>query len=702
MALISQIRKQSWLLIVLLALGLGGFVVMDMVSAGSRSRGNEFTLGVVNGDKIDWNDFQRAERILYPGSTEDIYGQRNYIWNFMVEEHLVNDEAEALGLNIGEEEMEDLEFGTRLSPIVQRNLRDPNTGQVDMENLNQIKARLGTDQSTPQLEEFWQFQKGEIRKERLQRKLVNIVKKGIYTPTWLAQQLQSEQGSSMDVKYVAVPLDKVEDSEVTLTDEDFKKYMKENEGILKRKEEFRTVDFVVFNVIPTAEDTAFVREEITERIDAFRETENDSLFVENNFGILDAVYFKKVDLSEVIADTIFDLPVGTVYGPYIDGAEFRAVKVIDKKVIPDSVKARHILIQAKTEQEAVSAYRLIDSLKTVLESGQNSFDSLALMYSQDGSRDKGGDLGYSAIGRMVKPFNDVIFYDAEPGELKIVTTQFGVHLVEVTDRKFIENEQGVKLAYLAEPIVPSEETQSAVYDDALEFSGRNRTIEEMAKAVADKPELSIESAQGLTANSYQFSNLGSGGTSRDIIRWAFEPDTKVGSVAPEVFIYDEPTLFYNARYIVPGLKSSVKPGISTLQEVKDNFTEQVKNKKKAEIIASKITSKDLNAIAAQFGVEIDTLENINFNMSYLPDLGNETTLIGRVTLLQNGEVTDPIIGKNAVYVAEVISRTEASLSTDISAFRQQVSMTARGSVDSRLMEAIKDEGKVKDNRYTFY
>lgn len=702
MALISQIRKQSWLLIVLLGLGLGGFVVMDMVSAGSRSRGNEFTLGVVNGDKIDWNDFQRAERILYPGSTEDIYGQRNYIWNFMVEEHLINDEAEALGLNIGEEEMEDLEFGTRLSPIVQRNLRDPNTGQVDIENLNQIKARLGTDQSTPQLEEFWQFQKGEIRKERLQRKLVNIVKKGIYTPTWLAQQLQSEQGSSMDVKYVAVPLDKVEDSEVTLTDEDFKQYMKENEGILKRKEEFRTVDFVVFNVVPTAEDTAYVREEITERIDAFRETENDSLFVENNFGVMDVVYFKKDDLSEVIADTIFDLPVGTVYGPYIDGVEFRAVKVIDKKVIPDSVKARHILIQAKTEPEAISAYRLIDSLKTVLESGQNSFDSLALRYSQDGSRDLGGDLGYSAVGRMVKPFNDVIFYDAEPGELKIVTTQFGVHLVEVTDRKFIENEQGLKLAYLSEPIVPSEETQSAIYDDALEFSGRNRTTEEMAKAIADKPELSIESAQGLTANSYQFSNLGSGGTSRDIIRWAFEPETKVGSVAPEVFIYDEPTLFYNARYIVPALKSAVKPGISTLQEVKDNFTQQVRNKKKAKIIASKITSKDLNAIATQFGVEIDTLENINFNMSYLPELGNETTLIGRVTLMQTGEVTDPIIGKNAVYVAEVISRTEASLSTDISAFRQQVSMTARGSVDSRLMEAVKAEGKVKDNRYTFY
>lgn len=675
---------------------------MDMVSAGSRASGNDFTIGVVNGNKLDWNDFQRAERILYPNSTEDIYGQRNYIWNYMVEEVLINEESEKLGLSVGEDEMQDLQFGSRLSPIIQRNFRDPNTGQIDRQNLEQIKANLGTGKLQPQLEEFWNFQAGEIRKDRLQRKLINIVKKGIYTPTWLAQQLQNEQGSSIDAKYVAITPDKIDDSEVKLTDDDYKAYMKENEGKLKRKEEFRTVDFVVFNVIPTAEDTAVVRETITERITPFKETDNDSLFVENNFGIMDAVYFKKDDLPEAIVDTVFDLPVGTVYGPYIDGAEFRVLKVLDKKIIPDSVKSRHILIQAKTEDEAVSAYRLIDSLKTVIESGKGRFDSLAMQYSQDGSRDKGGDLGYSAVGRMVKPFNDVLFYDAEPGELKVVTTQFGVHLVEVTDRKFIENEQGVKLAYLVEPIVPSEETQNSIYDDALEFSGQNRTLEELKKSVAEKPEFSIETAQGLTANSYQFSTLGGGNTSRDIIRWAFAPETKVGSVAPEVFIYDEPTLFYNARYIVPALKSIVKPGISTLQEVKDNFAEEVKNKKKIELLAAKITSKDLNAIASQFGVEVDTLENVNFNMSYLPGLGNETALIGRISVMQIGEVSEPIKGQNAVYVAEVTHRTEASLSTDISVFRQQLSMQARGSVDSRLMEAVRDAAKLKDNRYTFY
>ncbi|HUR30229.1 MAG TPA: peptidylprolyl isomerase [Saprospiraceae bacterium] len=701
MALISEIRKKSWLLILLVALGMGGFVVMDMVNAGSRAAGNDTTIGVVNGEKIDYQEFQKAERILYPNDKEDVYGQRNYIWNYMVEEKLINDEAEDLGLNIGDQELEDLQYGQRLSPVIQRNFRDQNTGQVDRQNLEQIKGILGTGEK-PELDEFWGFQQGEIKKERLQRKLVNIVKKGIYTPTWLALQLQAEQGSSMDAKYVAIPLDKVDDSEVTVTDDDYKNFMKESEGLLKRKEEFRTVDFVVFNVIPTPDDTVKVREAIAERVTPFKESTDDSLFVENNFGKMEAIYFKKDDLSAAIADTVFDLPIGTVYGPYIDEGEFRVLKIIDKKIIPDSVKARHILIQAKTQEEAATAYNLIDSLKTVIESGVESFDSLALRYSQDGSRDKGGDLGWSAAGRMVKPFNDVLFYEAKGSELKIVLTQFGIHLVQVTDRKFIENEPGVKLAYLIEPIVPSEETQTAMEDKAREFIGNNRTLDAMKKAVEANPELSIETAQGLTANSYQFSNLGSTETSREIIRWAFDPDTEVGSVAPDIYVYDEPTLFYDARFIVPALRSKVKPGISTLKEVKENFVDQVKAKKKAEILASKITSKDLNAIASQFGVEVDTLNNVNFNMSYLPGMGNETSLIGRLSLMQRGEVSEPIKGQNAVYVVEVISKTEASLSTDITAFRQQVSMAARGSVDTRLMEAVKAEAKIKDNRYTFY
>ncbi len=58
----------------------------------------------------------------------------------------------------------------------------------------------------------------------------------------------------------------------------------------------------------------------------------------------------------------------------------------------------------------------------------------------------------------------------EEGELKVFTTSAGFNLVEVTDKKFIENEEGVKLAYISRNIVPSEETQNRLYERSPYFS----------------------------------------------------------------------------------------------------------------------------------------------------------------------------------------------------------------------------------------
>lgn len=702
MALIQKIRSKSWILIVMIALGMGGFVVMDMVTTGSRASGSQFRLGEVNGEDIDWNEFQRTERILYPNSTEDVYAQRSYLWDYMIDKVILDQASKAMGISVGEEELDELQFGQRLSPVVQRNMRDPNTGQIDRNSLAQIKANLGNGKLQPQLEEFWAAQKQEVLKDRLQGKFSALVKKSIYTPTWLAQQMQSEQGSSLDFLYLTVPFDKVSDEEAALTDEDYKAWMAENKGLLNRKEELRAVDFVVFNVVPTPEDSAEVREKIVSRLDAFRTAEDDSLFVENNFGLYDEAYVKREDLSPAIADTIFDFPVGAVYGPYIDESAYRAVKVLGKKNIPDSVQARHILIQAKNADDLAKGLKTLDSLKNLIQAGIARFDSLAMRFSQDGSARLGGDLGWSAEGRMVKPFNDLIFYQAEPGELKTVVTQFGAHLVQVTGKKFIENTPGVKVAYLVEPIVPSEETQGVAYDKALAFVGQCRNLDEMKAALEKNPELSIERAEGLTANSFKFANLGSGGTSRDIVRWAFDEETRLGMVAPEAFVYDEPTLFYNARYVVPALRSILTPGAASLAEVKDYFGEQVRTKKKGEILAAKLNGKDMNMVASEYSLEIDTFNNVNFNMSYLQGLGNEARLIGKVTQLQNGESAGPIVGLNAVYFVRVISRTEASISTDISSFRRQLSGMSRTSVDSRLPEAMRNAAKINDNRFKFF
>ena len=98
-------------------------------------------------------------------------------------------------------------------------------------------------------------------------------------------------------------------------------------------------------------------------------------------------------------------------------------------------KARHILIQTGSSEEKSKETLMpkIDKLQQRLNEGE-SFEALAREYSDDpGSAKEGGDLGWVAVGDMVKPFEDALF-SLNKGEVSgIVETQFGLHLVKLED-----------------------------------------------------------------------------------------------------------------------------------------------------------------------------------------------------------------------------------------------------------------------------
>ncbi|MBK8502680.1 MAG: peptidylprolyl isomerase [Saprospiraceae bacterium] len=282
-------------------------------------------------------------------------------------------------------------------------------------------------------------------------------------------------------------------------------------------------------------------EEINGQISEFSITVNDTLFIENNYGSMDVAYLKADLVSTLIADTVFQLPIGAVYGPYIENDAYRAVKIRDRMVIADSAHARHILLRAQTLEQYQAAQKTADSLVTLLKTGAESFDSLATRFTQDPTgMSNGGDLGNFELGRMVKEFNDLAFYTAELNRPYTVITQFGVHVVEVLERTFETKEEGVQLAFLNIPIIPSETTQDSLYDRILDFAGTNRTMDEFKAAVASLPGKTIQVSSPFKKNDFTLSALGSGQVSREIIRWAYDPATEVDVVSPEVYIYQKP------------------------------------------------------------------------------------------------------------------------------------------------------------------
>ncbi|MEO0775660.1 MAG: SurA N-terminal domain-containing protein, partial [Bacteroidota bacterium] len=298
MALIGRIRNNSWLLIVAIGLGLGGFLLMDTLSGQQSIFGqSQNVIGNIEGNKINANEFYKAEDALYSGSGSDIFGRRNALWSYFVEDALVQEEADALGLGVGDNEFRDLEFGQNLSPIIQTRFMNPNTRQVDRNQLNQIKEAIASDQLNPQYRAFWAHQQKEIVKERLQSKLNTLVSKAMYTPTWLAERYHQDQQTTVDFNYVRIPFSEIDDADVTLEDSDYQAFLDENKKQFMQDEETRKVNYVVFDVNPTPQDSADLREEMDTLIKQFSESTNDSLFVLLNEGSMESAFVKKESLN---------------------------------------------------------------------------------------------------------------------------------------------------------------------------------------------------------------------------------------------------------------------------------------------------------------------------------------------------------------------------------------------------------------------
>lgn len=703
MALIGRIRNNMWMVILLLAVALAGFIIMDMTSASNRgSFGSRTTMGEVNGTKIDYLDFQKAEDALY-GSSGEVYSRRSSLWNFFVENTILNDISNSNGIAVGADELQELEFGTNLSPLIQSFFRDPKTGQVDRNQLNEVKKAI--DEGTVTNPEF-ALRFNELRKQvvktQKETKLNNLVAKSLYTPTWYAEAMEKLNNEKATFEYVKIPFDAISDSEVTLTDADYSAYIKDHATQYTNTDEVRNLVYLSFNVAPTHEDSTAILESISKTAENFKTSTNDSLFVAGYNGKMEPFYVKPETLPESIKDKVAGLAIGDVYGPYIENGEYNIFKVTGKRVEADSAKASHILrtVTNNDPVQLAAANKYIDSIKTAIQGGSVSFADAAKAGSQDpGSATKGGELGTFAPGMMVPEFNDAVFTGKEGG-FYTVTTQFGVHLIKVDKLIFKSNEMKYKLAYISEPIIPSDGTQQRIEDDILAKLEKTKTIDDLNKLAT--PDNSVQNAGGLKANDFTFGKLSPSQTTRDMVKWAFEKDTKVGQVSPVLYTINDEERYVAKEHLIIALKSIDKPGVASVDAVKSSIEMLVKNIKKGEKIKSKISGTDLEMIATTFDKKVETADNLTFGAPSFADGSQEPKLIGKIFAAAPGAFVAPVIGNSGVYVAKIGSKTPASTENAGLGVKMQLTQNARMQTMYGFMSTLKKNAKISDNRNTFF
>ena len=729
MALLGTIRNRfGWVMMGLIFIGMLSFLFMDIAPGGNTPTSKSATVGYVNSDKIP-NDLVQKYSQEYKGNQLLQEQINQYVWERIVKEKLLEQKTYDAGIIVTPAEMGDMLMSTNpnlLSPIVKQYFGDSQRGgAVNVEEIKQrydifhnTKALLNqANNDQGKIEELLEQQKNWFNLEetisltRLQNKYFKALSRGVYTPNWMVEMEQKTQKSGYNFDYVRIPYTNINDK-IEVTDDQLNDYIAAHPRQYKR-EASATLDYIVFDVFPTPEDSAAYRNEMQLYAEDFAKnetTKEDSNFISRHYGEFVEDYFTSEELSEpkAIIDSIFNSEDGTVFGPYLHNKQYRVLKKVEQKELPDSVRARHILIAAKTPQEGQAARIKLDSLIKVLQTDEDaSFDSLALKFSVDGSKTKGGDLGWKAKdGSFVPQFEQYMFYTGKKDSLRLVYTQFGVHLIQITDYKFETDKQGARIAVISKDIIPGAETTENKQREVIEFITESRTIAAM-KAAAKEAGFSVNTASGLESNGFNIEGLGENSTSAEIITWAHDVETEIGEVTNRPYSVENEELNCTDKFVVTGLVSRSEKGLATIDDpkVKGDVDRIIRNRMKTDLVKAKLDAQkfsSLDAIAGEYGLIKETATNVVYESAYIGSVGAEPKVVALASVTETGKISAAVGGKEGIYVLEMTSVADAPAISNVAVARKDVSRRLSQIVSQNAVyENMKDNAEIIDERNSY-
>lgn len=701
MGIMSFLRNRLGLIMVIvIGLALFAFIIGEVVHYGSSfMNGDRTTIGEVNGEKINYEDFaakldqniqnfkqQSGQASLNPQMVS--YVQQN-TWNQQISQIILLKQIGKLGITVGDNESVSLVQGSNPSPQIVQAFTNRETGQFDKQQLNAFLANISSSKADPATKAQWANFVNQIIEGKKSEKYLSLIKNGLYVNSLEAKEDYEVRNKIANFKYVNLDYSSIPDSQIKLTDDDYNVYYNAHKNEFKNPEELRSFNYVVFNAAPSKADTAVVKGQINKLLEGLKTSKNDSLFIAINAATpVPLVYQKKGQIEPALDSVMFNAAPGFVYGPYLSNGSYKIAKLINVEVGPDSVKARHILINPTAAGGVDKALAKADSLKKLIQGGK-SFADLAKTYSVDGSAAKGGELGTFARGAMVPVFEDAVF-TGKKGDLKIVTSQFGVHLIEIEDQK--GSSKVVKVAVVDKPLIPSSKTQSAAYAQAQGFLSKTTSNSFAREVKAEK--LKLVTADDINANASTVNGLES---ARDVVKWAY--GAKTGDISNQVFELGN-------QYVVAQLETIKPKGTLPLAAIKKQTEPAVRNQVKAKKLEDKFSAvkeaSDLSKVAAAVGGKVTPVQNVVFANPIIPGIAQENKVIGAIFGSPLHKISKPIEGQNGVYVFTVDSFNNPPPITNTLKDRQQMTQAMLQRVDADVFNVLKDKANVKDYRAKFF
>jgi peptidylprolyl isomerase/peptidyl-prolyl cis-trans isomerase D len=687
MGAMNKLRENTGVILWILVLSFGIIWTLQDSNVFDTVNRPDRHAAVVNGKTISTQEYQDAieqqrqrfrqqmNREITP-NMEDLIRKQAY--NQLVNNSLLEQEMERLGITVTNAEIENMVFGENPHQIIRQQFAD-STGQINYQLLQNMAQN---PQANPQFLRLERY----LEKQRRREKMNSLIQSTVHVSEEDIKEHHWSQNASASVQYVAQRYASVSEDSISVTESDLQAYYDNNKEDFKRKKTL-TLDYVTLSKEPTAEDTAAVLGDLKELRADFAEARNDSLFLEQNASewSFSNEYATPDQLDEAVSSAIFEDPTpGRIAGPVAGGSFAHLIKIRDVKPTDGPyIRASHILLESDEENSD-----LRDRLSTIrdsIESGAASFAAMARQYSEDQSASEGGDLGWFGEGRMVPAFEDAAF-SADPGSLVgPIKSKFGYHLIRVHQRTTTK----VQIADLAFNLSPSQGTLSekkSTLENVAFYASDNSSFE----AEAERENLTIQQVQA-QADQESVPGLGQ---SQALPR--FMKQAQRGDIS-DVFELDDKFALVKVTEVKP-------KGYRPFEEVKAQIRPQVVKQKKKAILSRRMNaalqSTGFDGLPQALGTELRSQSNLSFTTESVPGVGADPTFTGTVFGLAEGKTSGVVEGENAAFVVRVTTMNEpAELTASKRAeIRKELLKERRKQVSNQWLAALKEEATIKDQR----
>ena len=702
MAILGNLRKNSFVLIAVIGMALFAFVIAGVFD-GSGFQSPD-PIGKVNGDELSITDFRNQMDLLKKSYNFNDLQALTSAWDESIRTKLLEQQIDELGIGTS---IDHLEFFLSQSPSFSSDERFVNdAGQFDINKFSNFIAEI--KEINPQSYLQWSSQENQFNEQIKVNTYFNLIASGLNSTFYQGKNQYLNSNSIADISFVKIPYSIISDSLVSVKNSEISKYIKENPVDFEQKST-RDISYVTFTESPSNQDKMDLRNKmnsllndrneynqvskLNETLPGFLTTDDLEFFLTENSDVeYDSVYRPKGFYSSEHAQMIFNLNNNNTYGPYVDGDFLKISKMLDKKK-NGNVRASHILVSyngsqgsnpqiTRTKSEArTEANRIL----RLVRSNPDNFSSYALEFSDGPSKNNGGDLGFFQEGAMVKPFNDFVFTN-RAGRTGLVETDFGYHVIKV-----VAKEDVVKVGTLALRNIPSERTSDSIFNIASKFEidlASTSNINDTAKNL----DFEVKSLNSIGELDHDLPDMES---QRRLVQWLFNEETNINDYKR----FD----LSSGGYVIVQLTDKNEDGLMSPGLASINVLPILKNKKKAKIIIDKNRKyKSLEEIASNNNLEINNVSALNQSTPIVAQAGFEPKVIGTAFGLEINGISSLVEGESGVYMIKLNALKDPEEIESYSAFENQLTNKLRTNLDFNIIQSLKNSADISDNRKGYY